>query len=97
MLRALNNQKFDIDTLLNAVIADQTALLVWFQTKSGHKNRNRPKSYVKMLQGGYRKTEQAEKTYRSGEEFEKARQQIIEEIDNGIRTRESIRTDNTDN
>ena len=78
VLRALNSQKIDTDTILNAVIADQLSLLVWFKTKDGHRNRNRPRSYVKMLQGGYEKEEQSEKTFGSGAEFEEARRRLLE-------------------
>ena len=77
LLRAINKQKINIDTLLEAAIADQTAILVWQQTKNGHKNRQRPKSYLKMLLGEH-KEESAGKTFKSGEEFEAARRRIIE-------------------
>lgn len=77
-LKAMNRQRVDIDTLLSAVIADQTALLVWQKTKNGRKNRNRPKSFYKMLTGGYGKTEKEEKSFRTAEDYERERKRLIE-------------------
>lgn len=75
MIRILVDQKFDIKTMLLANILDFLMILTWFQTKDGHKGRNRPKSIVKILTG--KKEESQEQTFNSPEEFELARQRIL--------------------
>lgn len=49
IMMAVNGLKVDINTLLLAHIADNTAINVYFKTKDAEKGRNRPKSYVKIL------------------------------------------------
>lgn len=39
----------DINRLLLAHIADNTAINTWFKTEDGQKGQNRPKSYVRIL------------------------------------------------
>ena len=96
IVRKISGSNYDLQTLMTASILDYLAILVWFQTKDGHKNRNRPKSYVQILTG--KKEEPKERSYASPEEFEAARKRILQGVKkNGIRTGESIRTDSTDN
>jgi hypothetical protein len=45
----LSGTKYTKETFLLAAIADRLSLLVWFQSKDGHANRNRPKSIVNAL------------------------------------------------
>lgn len=68
----LRDQKVPTDTLLLATIADRLSLLVWFQTEDGHKNRNRPKSFLDALLE--RKTDNQDKVmaFSTGEELEAA-------------------------
>lgn len=47
--RKLSGQKHTSQTILLACIADALNLLVWFQTKDGHNNTNRPKSIIEEL------------------------------------------------
>lgn len=77
VVKAINNQKIGIDTMLSAVIADRVTQLVWFQTKDGHKHRNKPKSFVRMLTTN-KKQEGNERSFASGEEFEETRRRLIE-------------------
>jgi hypothetical protein len=46
---AISGIKYDLDTLLLAHIADNTAKNVYFKTKDAVKKRNQPKSFVKIL------------------------------------------------
>lgn len=77
LIKAVNKQKISVDTMLLAVIADRTTQLVWFQTKDGHKHRNKPKSFVKMLTQT-KEPKKSERSFSSGAEFEEARKRIIE-------------------
>lgn len=45
----VNGQKQPTNILLLAAIADRLSTLVWFETKDGHANRNRPKSFLDAL------------------------------------------------
>lgn len=37
--------------LMQAAMVDRLSLLVWMQTKDGHKNQRRPKSITELLTG----------------------------------------------
>ena len=45
----LSGTKHTKETLLLAAIADRLSYLVWFQSKDGHANKNRPKSFADAL------------------------------------------------
>lgn len=45
----LSGTKYTKETFLLAAIADRLSLLVWFKSKDGHANRNRPKSFTDAL------------------------------------------------
>ena len=47
--RQMANQKIDLQTALLALIYDDVNLLLWRQTKSGQKGRNKPKSIYSAL------------------------------------------------
>lgn len=47
--KKLSKQKLSLDEMLLAVIADRLNVLVWQNTKDGHKGRNQPKSILKEL------------------------------------------------
>ena len=72
--RKLSGQKHSTETLLLACIADSLRLLVWFQTKDGQKNMNRPASILQEL------TEEKEEYAAFGtiEAYEAARKAIME-------------------
>lgn len=96
MIRKVSKSEYDLQTLMTASILDYLAILVWFQTKDGHKNRNRPKSYVQILTGNGKEEPKQERSFSSPEEFEAERQRILQGMNgNGIRTGKSIRTDHT--
>ena len=64
------------DLILTA-IADYLALILWSKTKDGHKNRNRPKSIRELFS---KKKENDIVGFDSPEEFERARQAILNEV-----------------
>lgn len=73
--RRLSGQKVSLETMLLACIADSLRTLVWFQTKDGQQNTNRPTSILAELTG-----EKEEYTaFDSIEEYEAARRKIMEE------------------
>ena len=76
IIKKITGQSYDIKTLMTASILDYLATLVWFKTKDGHKNRNRPKSYVRILTGKI--DEPAQRTFRTAEEFEAERKRILQ-------------------
>ena len=49
IMMAINGLKVDLNSLLLAHIADNTAINVYFKTKDAETGRNRPKSFVKLL------------------------------------------------
>lgn len=68
------------DILLLAHAVDALRILVWQPTKDGHKNRNKPESIAEKLQGIDRQERKktAVTAFDTPEEFERARQAIIE-------------------
>lgn len=72
--RKLTGQKHTTETLLLSCIADSLRLLVWFQTKDGQKNINRPASILQEL------IEEKEELAEFGtiEAYEAARKRIME-------------------
>ena len=78
IMKRVFDQKVDLKTILLAGIMDRLSTLVWFQTKDGHKHRNRPESFVKILTD---KTEKKkEKTFKSGKEFEQTRKKLLKGV-----------------
>ena len=68
------------DILLLAHAVDALRILVWQPTKDGRKNRNKPESIAEKLQGIERQERKktAVTAFDTPEEFERARQAIIE-------------------
>lgn len=68
------------DILLLAHAVDALRILVWQPTKDGHKNRNKPESIAERLLGIERQERKktAVTAFDTPEEFERARQAIIE-------------------
>lgn len=64
------------NVLLQAITADALNLLVWFKTKDGQRNRNRPKSLFDLITN---KTSDIE-AFETPEEFEKRRMALINEV-----------------
>ena len=74
----MSGQKIASETALLAAIADRLSMLVWFRTKDGVNNRNRPESILARLIG--EDQEQNEKdfqVFRTPEEFEEARRRAL--------------------
>ena len=74
--RKMSGQRFDIDTLLLACIADSVRTLVWFQTQDGRNNTNRPASILEYLTGT--KADEDAEAYDTIEAYEAARKKLME-------------------
>ncbi|MER0122430.1 DUF5361 domain-containing protein [Streptococcus sp. ZJ100] len=74
----LSNQEIAFDTLLFAGILDRLSMLYWAQTKDGPKGKNPPVSVVNKLL--HKETERQELVFSSGEDFEKAKQELLQEL-----------------
>ena len=74
--RKLAGQRYDTKTLLLACIADSLNILVWFNSKDGQNNTNRPKSILSELTG--EKEQEELEAYDSIEAYEAARKKIME-------------------
>lgn len=74
--RAMSKMPVDMDTLLLAVIADKLSFIAWTKTRDAEKGKNKPPSIASKLLG-----EKEIKTdvmaFDSPEEFERARQRIL--------------------
>lgn len=66
--------------LILTIIADYLALLVWFKTKDGKHNRNKPTPIRDMFRT---KKESDVAGFDSPEEFERARAALLEEVTYG--------------
>ena len=66
--------------LILTIIADYLALLVWFKTKDGKHNRNKPTPLRDMFRT---KMESDVAGFDSPEEFERARAALLEEVTYG--------------
>lgn len=76
----LSGNKYTLSETIAMLIYDSVNTLVWFNSKDGQKNRNRPASLFQKLVCSH-KTEQEEQSVRSfssAEEFEQERQRIID-------------------
>jgi hypothetical protein len=67
--------------LLQTVIADYLALILWSKTKDGQKGRNKPKPLRDVITGSKNKKEIV--GFSTHEDFERVRQQILSEVDHG--------------
>lgn len=71
----MSGAKAPTEIILLASMVDKLNLLIWTKTKDAEKGRNRPKSLMSIF---YPK-ETNNTTYRTGEEFLKARKQLVGE------------------
>ena len=80
---AMSGQRVPLETLLLASIADRVGILAWQNTEDGHKGRNAPKEFVSILTEEPKERE--ESVFKSGEDFENTRAQILKdlEVNNG--------------
>lgn len=72
--RKMSGQRFGLDTMLLACIADSLRIILWSKTKDGQNNVNRPESILEKLTG--EPEEYAE--FGTIEAYEAARKQIME-------------------
>lgn len=73
----MDGRKVSIDIMLLAAITDRLSLLLWTQTVDGQKGINRPWSILDVLERVDQKKVSDIIAYETGEEFEKARAEII--------------------
>lgn len=81
IMMKMNGDKVTLENMLLASITDRIGLLVWLNTSDGYKGTNRPKAITDMLIG--LQNEQEQVSFTTGEEFEKARQRILNNGDRG--------------
>lgn len=67
--REISGQRLTIEQTLLAVMIDKLAVLIWQQTKDGHKGRNLPESVYDKLSGKEKKKDEL-KSFGSVEEFQ---------------------------
>lgn len=75
----LAGNRIELRDALLAAILDRVNFLAWAQTRDGQKNRNRPASILDRLMHEPDERE-TPVVYAGGEEFEKARKQILQRI-----------------
>lgn len=75
----LAGNRIELRDALLAAILDRVSFLTWAQTRDGQKNRNRPASILDRLMHEPDERE-TPVVYAGGEEFEKARKQILQRI-----------------
>lgn len=75
----LSEQKYDLETMLLARAVDNLSILIWRQTKDGQKGKNPPQFISELLMG----TEEKIVGFTTGEEFERARKEILISIEGG--------------
>lgn len=75
IMMRLSDQRVTTETLLLAQITDGMNQLLWSKTEDAEHDKNRPKSIVSALIGTA-ETE-SEEHFSSGEDFERARRQIL--------------------
>ena len=79
---AAAGRKLGTTDALLATIADYLAMIFWTKTKDGQKGRNRPKSIREALENGNKKDNEIV-GFESVEEFERAREALLEEVTHG--------------
>lgn len=78
----MSGQLVPLDTLLMAGISDKLSILLWSKTKDAQKGINQPTSILTTLIETH-KAERTEIVFNSGEDFEKTRQQLINNLKTG--------------
>lgn len=76
----MSGRNINTDTLLLASITDLTSLIWWSKTKDALDNRNRPKSLLQAISGYSDNKESDISLYRSGEDFEKQRNKLLDKL-----------------
>lgn len=78
---ALQGMKVPIETQMLAMAVDRLSYLWWSKTKDAEKNRNRPQSITQIILKEDKKDDTL--TFTTGEEFTKAREQLLRGMKNG--------------
>lgn len=73
IMQALSGAPADLETILQALIADAVRVLVWQNTRDGTKGQNQPKSVLAILSGN---TQEAV-GFDSADDFERWRASMI--------------------
>lgn len=76
IMMSVNGLKVELNTLLLAHIADNTAINTWFKTEDGQKGNNRPPSMIRLLTQPVQKEETG---FDSGDDFEKEWRRLTSE------------------
>lgn len=79
----LTSMKVPLDTILLAGAVDRLSLLVWAQTKDAKKGHNKPKSLLEDLVSAAPKKHTENVSFASGEDYEKARAEMLAQIKEG--------------
>lgn len=91
VMMLLSGRKISTMTHLVAMINDWVAHIAWMFSSDGQHGTNHPEQVLRALQG--EKREKEIKAYRSGNEFQAARERILRRIEHGG-SGDSIRADN---
>lgn len=78
IMMKISDSKLPLDTLLLAGVADRLSIMLWQNTKDGHKGKNQPISIVSQL--SKKEVERQELSFESGKDFDKAKAKILEEV-----------------
>lgn len=79
--RGINNIQISDTVALLAAAVDRLSILIWQQTKDGAKNRHRPPSILEDMYNRLSGDESIDViSFDTGEEFEKARKEMIERM-----------------
>lgn len=77
---AMTEQKLPFEQYLLAGMFDRLSLLLWTKTEDGLNGRNRPESVIELLTNGTKQKKEGSLVFETGEEFEKARAELLEKI-----------------
>lgn len=81
--RIMSGQNVTLEQQLLAGAYDRLSMLLWTKTKDGMRNVNRPKSVLVALTNTEEKNMKKQILFDSGEDFEKARAELLEKMKGG--------------
>ena len=79
---ALSGTRVKTEHILLAAIVDRLSILLWSRSKEAKHRKNRPKSIVQMMLSSG-KADSSVIAFDTAEDFEAARQRIVEEVQHG--------------
>lgn len=77
---ALSGSQISLDRQLLAGAVDRLSLLLWAKTADGQKGVNRPSLIADQLSGYEKASKRQELVFDSGEDFERAREALLEQM-----------------